>query len=167
MWQAAFETQDRQDEEAYAAERGWTTRWTGDSTDTVFLDFTRASYMNHPLHEMTCLVNTDLSGYTDWAEYDHRKFSKQPYSFCWGEGTAFGEDEKAAWEVGGKLSLRATPWSVGDLLILDNITTMHGRLPFTADRRMAAILGDPVVRLDTNKPPSSLHWVDSLISEES
>ena len=30
------------------------------------------------------------------------------------------------------------PWEVGDILMVDNMTALHGRLPFTGDRKILA-----------------------------
>jgi Taurine catabolism dioxygenase TauD, TfdA family len=43
------------------------------------------------------------------------------------------------------------PWQRGDVLLVDNIRTAHGRDPYTGDRDVVVALADPVV-LDTDRP---------------
>jgi hypothetical protein len=40
--------------------------------------------------------------------------------------------------------IRREPWRSGDLLLVDNIRTAHGRDPFEGTREVLAGLGDPV-----------------------
>jgi hypothetical protein len=40
--------------------------------------------------------------------------------------------------------VRREPWRSGDLLLVDNIRTAHGREPFEGPREVLAGLGDPV-----------------------
>jgi alpha-ketoglutarate-dependent taurine dioxygenase len=40
--------------------------------------------------------------------------------------------------------VRREPWRSGDLLLVDNIRTAHGREPFDGPREVLAGLGDPV-----------------------
>ena len=48
--------------------------------------------------------------------------------------------------AGSRLALRAEtvtfPWRRGDVLLLDNMLTAHGRRPFTGDRRVLVAMGN-------------------------
>jgi hypothetical protein len=192
-WQAAFDTTDPAAVEAYAAARGWGLEWTMAGTG-VNLSFVRASYVVHPWKTLTpensdeptggseamatlhgpgdapILCQTDLSAtyYRGWKPFDGATFHQQPYSFRWGDGAAFTQTEKDAWGVAKEASLRRCQWQRGDVLVLDNLRMLHGRLPFVGDRTMAVVLGDPHTRLDPARPVGlggTETWADVLIPE--
>ena len=59
-------------------------------------------------------------------------------------------------------------WQAGDVLVLDNLRYQHGRLPYSGERKMAVVLGDPLVRAnpaDAN-PSAEQVWIDHLEREE-
>lgn len=195
-WQDAFETQDPKVVEDYAAERGWGIEWTPEA-DGVSLSFTRASYVSHPWFSETpppstegsdlntatpsttvatsdpaagpILCQTDLSAtyYVGWEPFCSADFHRQPYSFRWGDGAEFTQDEKDAWGVAKETRLQRCQWQVGDLLILDNIRMQHGRLPYEGDRTMAVVLGEPHTRCHPTTRPSQqdVTWADHLAPE--
>ena len=169
-WEAAFGTEDTRTVEEYVGKHeGWTLEW-GDigekgTPTSVTVSFARASYTQHPrnlsnsteAHHVrndegsVFLSQTDLSGkwYDSWEPHCHLPFDKRPYSFRWGDGSEFSAEEMDAWGEAKERELKEVDWTAGsDLLILDNLRTMHGRLPFDGgQRRMAVMLGDPVSRV--------------------
>ena len=176
-WQDTFNTTNPAEVEEYARERGWSCRWT--DKGGVSVSFARASFIEHPRppcesragsssssSSSSSLCNTDLSAsfYRDWQPHGQLDFYDQPYSFKWGDGSEFTDEEKAAWGQAKDRNLRRCQWHAGDLLVLDNIRVMHGRLPYSGQREMAVVLGDPHVRCD----PECAHrdsngtWVDRL-----
>jgi hypothetical protein len=91
------------------------------------------------------------------------EFHRQPYSFRWGDGSEWTEEEKDSWGRAKEASLRRVEWQKGDLLLLDNLVAMHGRLPFKGDRKMAVMLGDPYERVQPDRGGwRGGMWVDSL-----
>ena len=61
-------------------------------------------------------------------------------SICFGDGSAISADDMAvAIELADKLSFDI-PWQTGDIALVDNFLTMHGRRPFQGQRRVLASL---------------------------
>lgn len=55
---------------------------------------------------------------------------------CFGDGSEIPIEDLTSARAACKRSERLFSWQAGDLLILDNILTMHGRKPFTGERRV-------------------------------
>jgi hypothetical protein len=77
-----------------------------------------------------------------------RPFHDQPYSFTWGDGSPFTAADKAEWGAANERAIQRCQWRARDVLVLDNVRVMHGRLPYAGPRTMAVMLGDPHVRVE-------------------
>ena len=55
---------------------------------------------------------------------------------CYGNGSEISIEDLTSVRAACKASERLFTWQADDLLILDNILTMHGRKPFNGDRRV-------------------------------
>lgn len=144
-WQETFETDDAREVERYLQESGMTGQWTRRGLRTAA---THPAVLTHPVTGEDCWHNQ--------ADQWHREMDSVKDSVP-GSGTDDGEREGAGVQSPGNhvtfgdggeidvsdlLSIRATsracevrfPWHAGDLLVLDNILTMHGRKPFTGQR---------------------------------
>jgi hypothetical protein len=61
-------------------------------------------------------------------------------SICFGDGSAIDRSDMAvAIDLADKLTFDI-PWQTGDVVLLDNFLTMHGRRPFKGERRVLAAL---------------------------
>jgi hypothetical protein len=67
-----------------------------------------------------------------------------PFNTAFGDGEPLTREElrtiTAAYD---EATVRET-WQPGDLLLVDNILTAHGRDPFQGDRKIVVGMGDPV-----------------------
>eukprot|EP00040_Diaphanoeca_grandis_P041452 m.262974 g.262974 ORF g.262974 m.262974 type:complete len:325 (-) comp47923_c0_seq1:307-1281(-) len=140
-WQEALQTTDRAKAEKIAADREWRHEWrpTG-----LRLSFTRPAFIE--LDEGPGLFCTDLSGgwYDDWLPYCVA--DEMPYSFTWGDGSPFTAVDHA---IVTDSSIKAEDrhvWKLGDVLVIDNLRTMHGRQPFDGVRKLGVLLGDEMKR---------------------
>lgn len=139
-WQQTFETEDRSAVEAYCARHGMEYRWTDFGLRTSIL---RQGVVRHP-----------VSGATSWfnqAEHFHGAVQSPHF---WGKDrSGFSEETLPAHCVlgdGSEISradleaIMATTegaevlfdWRQGDLLMLDNLLTAHGRKPFKGERKI-------------------------------
>ena len=66
-----------------------------------------------------------------------------PYNTYFGDGTPI--EDSIVEEIRGAYDQAtvAFPWQKGDLLLLDNMLTAHGRNPFSGERKILAAMGEP------------------------
>lgn len=74
-----------------------------------------------------------------------------PFNTFHGNGDPVGADVVQLVNETYEAATAREPWQPGDLLILDNIRTAHGRDPFTGPREVLAAMADPV-RLAARPP---------------
>ncbi|MGW8396293.1 TauD/TfdA family dioxygenase [Streptomyces lydicus] len=67
-----------------------------------------------------------------------------PFHTAFGDGTALTREDLAAIQAAYDAATVREPWRPGDLLLVDNILTAHGRDPFRGDRTIAVAMGAPV-----------------------
>ncbi|MEM9303612.1 MAG: TauD/TfdA family dioxygenase [Pseudomonadota bacterium] len=160
-WQEAFGTTDREVAEDGCRRQGLEFEW-NDAGDLV-AQSRMPGIVTHPASGKRCLSLTLYNEYAsvqDLARFSHRYnplvraaiggFSGfmfgRPTIFMktlWGNGEAISrEDTQALIDTAWRAST-IFRWRRGDLLILDNILTGHGRLNVTGPRLIAAGLGDP------------------------
>jgi hypothetical protein len=67
-----------------------------------------------------------------------------PFNTTYGDGSAIGADEIAEINEVYDAVQRSEPWRTGDLLLVDNILSSHGRQAYTGDRRIVVAMGEPL-----------------------
>lgn len=80
--------------------------------------------------------NALLAVYTGWT--DSR--NSGPACVRFGGGGALGEEDVAAVALAAASLAADVPWAKGDVMLLDNIRTMHARRPFVPPRRTLAFI---------------------------
>jgi alpha-ketoglutarate-dependent taurine dioxygenase len=146
-WQEVFQTSDRAEVEAYCAKARMTCEWRGDDRlrtrgvrqvvathpqtgDTVWFNH---AHMFH-VSNLTPEVRTALL-----AEFDEDELPRNAF---YGDGSPI-EDAVLAAIRGLYSELAVTfPWQQGDLLLLDNFLSSHGREPFAGPRRIVVAMAD-------------------------
>jgi alpha-ketoglutarate-dependent taurine dioxygenase len=67
-----------------------------------------------------------------------------PFTTCFGHGDPIGADIVQLLNEAYEAHTVREPWQDGDLLIVDNVRTAHGREPFEGPREVLVALADPV-----------------------
>lgn len=148
-WMDAFGTDDPTAAEAACRSVGLQPVWQDDGSLSTF--YTSPGFMEHPLTGETVWFNHIASQTLNhrtlgrqWAEYrDHYgDHLKGPFNPTYGDGEPFDpEDLEALYLVLDSL-IQACRWQEGDLLLVDNILTAHGRSPYEGEREVqVALLG--------------------------
>ncbi len=146
-WQEFFRTDDRSEVEAYCRRVGLEFEWTGanglrtrklcpavavhpKTGDTVMFNQIQA-------HHISCLEPS-----TKEAMLSLFKIEDFPRNVYYGDGSVIEDsvvDELR--EVYQKLAVNF-PWHEGDILMLDNMLSAHGRNPFTGPRNIVVTMGE-------------------------
>lgn len=116
--------------------------------DFLRLKFTNSGMMNYKgelLHLHQIIVS---SGYywDEIAPYNKMPLNERPCHACWGNGEELSNhEEKIILETMKKFQMNI-PYEQGDIFVIDNIMTSHGRTPFSGARKIGVALGDEVSR---------------------
>jgi alpha-ketoglutarate-dependent taurine dioxygenase len=111
----------------------------------------RSAVMRHPVTGRRCWFN-QIAFLNEWTlvpdlrEYllDVYGADGLPFNTCFGNGDPIGpENVQTINEVYEAHTVRE-PWQAGDLLIVDNVRTAHGREAFEGPREIVVALADPV-----------------------
>lgn len=144
-WQETFETSDRDEAAAYLTRSGMSFEWTALGIRTRAV---HPAVLNHPATGEPCWHNQadqwhrDLASVKDSVGADAAGEIRDAGIEGLGNHVTFGDG--GAIDVADLLHIRDTarrcevafPWQAGDVMIIDNIMAMHGRKPFTGDRRI-------------------------------
>jgi len=144
-WQKTFMTECKEDVERECERNGYKYRWNEDGS--LYYEYVRPSFVRHPEHGDICLFNT-LNG-VDWYDTGKLELKKRPYWNQWGNGQDFNETEKRTMRGLYEEFTMGDTWKSGDLLLLDNFYTTHGRTPFNpkdGKRVIGVMMGNQVVR---------------------
>ncbi|SIO93753.1 TauD/TfdA family dioxygenase [Vibrio spartinae] len=143
-WQDTFLTDSRQAVEKHCQQHDVTTHWDGDELRTTQ---TRTAVIRHPETGEKCWFNhiafwhvANLHPDIADAMIDAVGQEKLPFQTFFGDGSDI--PDSVAHHIRDILleEKRMFDWQQGDVLLLDNILTSHGREPFSGDRsiRLAA-----------------------------
>jgi alpha-ketoglutarate-dependent taurine dioxygenase len=152
-WREVFRTDDRARVEARCRELGLQCDWSGDRLQTTSR---RPALLRHPVTGEECWFNQ----ITHWHPAClppqtrgalARMDDLRPRHVTFGDGEEIPSETVAAiYKAYADLEV-ATPWRVGDILIVDNVLASHARRPYVGTRRlaiaMAGRIGDPEARL--------------------
>lgn len=146
-WQETFETRDRATAQRYLRDAGMDFEWT---TFGLRTRARHAAVRVHPVTGETCWYNQAdqwhrafdsikvAIGRQDDPRFDPRTAGEETLGnhATYGDG---GEIDPADLEVVREVSRGCEvlfAWQAGDIMLLDNVLTMHGRKPFTGARRV-------------------------------
>ena len=111
----------------------------------------RSAVVRHPRTGQRCWFN-QVAFLNQWTmdpevrEYLVETYGEDglPFNTRFGNGDPIGADiVELINEVCATHTVRE-PWQVGDLLLVDNVRTAHGREPFEGPREIVVAMGDPV-----------------------
>lgn len=164
-WQEVFQTEDRRVVEAACGEKGLEYEWRGDNS--LRTRAVRKWVDKHP-------ITGDEVWFNHATFFHHATFAKEirtvlkrqyspeemPNNTYYGDGTPI---EPQVIEHLQEIYLKekiSIPWERGDIALVDNMLTAHGRAPFTGPRKILLAMSDPVTADDcisqANLHPSSL-----------
>lgn len=146
-WQDAFYTDDPAIAERSLAEMGMASRWENDGSLTALYrseGFVRHSVTGnrHWFNQLASQTFTPLSIPDEWPAYaaHYGDGRPQPYDVRFGDGAKIPLDDVIALFPPMDAATVALPWRHGDLLMLDNVLTAHGRNPYTGHRDVQVAL---------------------------
>lgn len=143
-WKTGFFTDKRDEVEAICLERGMKPVWQEDGSLTATVDFD--AFTPHPVTgEPIYRSNIHLDLYTDRALAELPKEVREPIQEMFasqviksgvylGDGTALSEDELDAFNAVVDKHEVSWTWQPGDIMLLDNLLTAHGRNPYEGTR---------------------------------
>ncbi|MFI1213358.1 TauD/TfdA family dioxygenase [Streptomyces sp. NPDC020802] len=145
----AFGTEDRAAVERYCRTHAIDFAWQGDGS--LRTRQRRGAVVRHPVTGRPCWFN-QIAFLNEWTmdpevrEYLVDVYGPDglPFNTRHGNGDPIGEDVvRLINEVYEAHTVRE-PWHSGDLMLVDNVRTAHGREPFEGPREVLAALADPV-----------------------
>jgi alpha-ketoglutarate-dependent taurine dioxygenase len=147
-WTEVFETNDKRDVEQKCLSNEFRWQWT--KNDWLQISQTRPATLQHPdTQEHVWFNQAHLYDFSPrllgWSRYLGAKL------FYWRKYTRLHEIAHADGSPVDRADLYhilevlqqntvAYPWQKGDVMVLDNILAMHGRAPFTGNRRVLTAL---------------------------
>ena len=148
-WQDSFLTDSKQNVEEECIKNGYKFEW--DMDGTLYYEYVRPSFIAHPINGDILLFGNFLAGvdwYENWEPFCNYPGRDRPYWNQWGDGTEFTIEEKKIMRDLYQEFLMGDKWMNGDVLLLDNHYTTHGRTPYDVNgvREIAVMMGNRVVR---------------------
>jgi len=145
----AFGTGDREAIESYCRANAIEFAW--DPDGTLRTRQRRSTVVRHPVTGQRCWFN-QVAFLSEWSmgpevrEYlvDLYGTDGLPFRTRFGHGDPVGEDIVRLLNETYDGAAARVPWQAGDLLVVDNVGTAHGREPYEGPREMLAGLADPV-----------------------
>jgi alpha-ketoglutarate-dependent taurine dioxygenase len=155
-WQTVFETDDRSVVEEYCREGGIDFTWKSDGglqTRQV-----RPAVVRHPKTGETIWFSqvhqfhpSNLGDRDAQALLSSTSEEDLPINGFYGDGSPLEEEALAQIRAAYDQAMVKFPWQKGDVMILDNMLTAHGRMPFSGPRRIVVAMGE-TVRLKDLEP---------------
>ncbi len=147
----AFGTDDRRAVERYCRARAIRFEWREDGVLRTWQQ--RSAVVCHPLTGGRCWFN-QVAFLSEWTmdpelhEYlvDTCGADGLPFATRFGDGEPIGPDVVQAVNAAYDAHTAREAWQAGDLLLVDNIRTAHGREPFEGPREVVVGLADEVHR---------------------
>jgi len=148
-WSLAFGAQTPEEVERYCADGSIDWQWRRDGV--LHVTQRRAAIVDHPITGDPCWFN-DVAFFSQWsidrAERDVLlgAFGQDglPFNTYFGGGDLLGEDAYVRIVEAYKAVQRRIEWHAGDLLVLDNLLTAHGREPYRGTWEVAVAPAEPV-----------------------
>jgi len=149
--QQGFGTTSRREIETACERLGMSWEWEPDGSFTTHLS--RPAFAEHPLtservyfnHILTQIVDPRWLGdetYETYLDVYDRAGRTRPYHVTYGDGTEIDMADHRRVADGLAAATTAPGWQAGAVLLIDNVYTGHGRLPFTGHRDVQVALID-------------------------
>lgn len=142
-WQSTFETEDRSLVEAYCNSGGIEFAW-NDSGELRLIQRRPATAV-HPVTGAKVWFNQvdqfhPSTNPPEVYEAIQEIYGDQPFDMpqygCFGDGSPIPDEVLREVRAAADSLTVAFPWEQGDMMMIDNMLTMHGRSPFSGARRI-------------------------------
>lgn len=152
-WQTVFQTHDRSEVERYCKEQGITVEWkAGDRLRTRQVG---PAIVRHPRSRELVWFNhgtffhaTSLPASAREALMEEFGPEDLPQNTFYGDGQPIEPDVVQQLRAIYAAAMVSFPWQRGDILMLDNILSLHGRNPFQGERRILTAMAEPIRAAD-------------------
>lgn len=162
-WKTAFATGDPAEVEQYCAENLIAHAWQEDGH--LITSQLRPGIVSHPSTGEEVWFN-HLAFWNEWALdgelrealVDEFGRDRLPFNTSLGDGHRLTEEELRTVQAAYEAATVREPWQPGDLLVVDNVLTCHGRDAFQGDRKIVVAMGEPVALADCRPtvPPAAV-----------
>lgn len=142
-WQQTFETSNKADVERFCQEGQIKYEWKPDGN--LRLVQVRPAIATHPITGEKMWFNQvdqfhPSTNPPDVYEAINMIFEDNPFDMpqygCFGDGSPIADDMLDEVRAVAKKNTVAFPWESGDLMVIDNMLTAHGRSPYTGERKV-------------------------------
>jgi alpha-ketoglutarate-dependent taurine dioxygenase len=140
-WQKAFQTTNTREVEIYCRNNGINIEWQPDGRLKTYQ--IRPAIINHPQTGETVWFNHAAFFHVSTLEAQIRQTllaefseSQLPYNTYYGDGSAIKPEVLEEIRSAYYQETVAFYWQSGDILMLDNMLTAHGRKPFIGSRQV-------------------------------
>lgn len=148
-WQIAFQTADPAQVEAYCEGNDIDLEWKRDGGLRV--RSIRPAVVRHPrsgeqawFNHCTFFHISTLQAVIGETLAHHMAESELPTNTYYGDGSPIEADVLNKLREAYRAEMTRFEWKAGDLLLLDNMLTAHGRDPFTPPRKILVGMADPL-----------------------
>jgi alpha-ketoglutarate-dependent taurine dioxygenase len=147
-WPTVFQTDDRQEMEAYCAAHGIEVEWKADGN--LRTRQTAQAIAVHPVTRDELWFNqahlfhvSSLDSATHAAMCSLFAAEDLPRTACYGDGSEIAAEDLAQIRTAFESETVAFDWQAGDVLLFDNMLVSHGRAPFEGEREVLAAMSEP------------------------
>jgi len=145
----AFGTDDRRTVESYCRENAIKFEWQPDGALCTWQ--LRSALVHHPLTGQQCWFN-QIAFLNEWTmdpevrEYLVDIYGEDglPFNTRFGNGDPIGADVVQLIDEVYEANTTRERWQAGDLMLVDNVRTAHGREPFEGSREVLVAMADAV-----------------------
>jgi alpha-ketoglutarate-dependent taurine dioxygenase len=151
-WREVFQTDSRSEVEAYCRAAGLSFEWRPDGR--LITRKLGPALRRHPLTRAPVWFNHatffHISTLLPPVRSALAELPKDmvPANAFYGDGTPISDAAMARVRAAYEAETVAFAWAKGDVLILDNMLTAHGRRPFTGERRVTVAMAEPLSDAD-------------------
>ena len=147
-WRTAFQTDDPKQVESFCRERSINFQWKGDNI--LRTEQHRSAFQLHPTSNHLIWFNhalffniSSLDEKLSKALIESVGIENVPTNTFFGNGEPFSDTELQELRNAVAANTISFDWQEGDVLILDNMLTQHGREPFTGQRDILTLMARP------------------------
>lgn len=150
-WQEAFGTGARDEVDAYCTEHDVVASWHGERLQTRQV---RPVTVVHPVSGVPAWFNHVVFWHGSRLPKEIQDVLTKEHGRDWPFRTTYGDGGEIPDDVVDHLAecyrgrIRARPWQLGQLLLVDNLSAAHGRESFRGSRKVVVAMGTPLSRAE-------------------